>query len=306
MSSDAKLVVVIPTKNRRALLERALASVFSQAYRNYRIVVVNDGSTDDTRTYLSSLDDPRIMVVHYERSRGVNAARNAAFQSLAVGEWAIPLDDDDTLLPGALETITRTISETPDSIQMLCFNTHIQKPDGESIGGREFFEGEKWYDPTYEAIMTGEGLRTKGDNRMVLKWTLFPRYLFSEDINGFEGEWMQLVARDAIGIRYFPSQTHSIDLVHAGEHLSNVASRRDPGAFARAHARIFHEHARFYAAHPALLKEQAWHAAKVAVRAMNPVLTARFVCEYLHAQFRLAFLRGSIKKCDADHDIHRI
>jgi glycosyltransferase involved in cell wall biosynthesis len=279
------LVVIIPTKNRRALRERALKSVLSQSYESYRIVVINDGSTDDTREYLESFKDSHMQVIHNEKSRGVNAARNAALRTLKEGEWGVQLDDDDTFMTGALSTIAKVISEIPLNIQLIAFNSLIRTPEEEYVGGRDFLPGEKFFEPSYLAIMTDNGLRLHGDNRPIWKWSLFPKYLFSEDVNGFEGEWWLLVARDEIGIRFVPEQTTVIDLVHMGEHLSNVASRRDPGSFVRAQERIFRDHTEFFRTHPKHARDRAIVGFKLAVRAFNPFAGLRFLYRYFRTFF---------------------
>lgn len=286
MTEVLQFVVIIPTKNRRALLERALGSVLSQSYEAYRIIIINDGSTDCTRDYLDTLSNTRITVIHHPRSRGVNAARNAGLKTLTTGEWALLLDDDDRLLPGALEILRRRIPAVPERISVLCFNTVIHTPRGKYPGGRRFNPGEDSYDPSYHALMTGKGLETEGDNRAVLKWTLFPQYLFSEDINGFEGEWWLLIGRDGVGVRYFPETIISIDQEHAGEYLRNVAARRNPGSFIRAHRRIFYAHREFFDNHPEQAAARAVVVLRLAVRTLNPFTVAEFALVYLRARFR--------------------
>lgn len=233
-----KLVIVIPTKNRRVLLERAVHSVLSQSYADWRMVIINDGSRDDTQVYLATLPDadPRITVVHHERSRGVNTSRNETFKNLAPGEWAVPLDDDDYLLPDALSLIAAHISEVPERIAIVCFNTIIETPTETYRGGLAFRNNEPFQEPSYERFMLG--LDDCGDVRSAYRSALFPKYLFSEDINGFEGEWIILLARDGVGIRFYPDPVIHIDQVHQGEHLSAVAARRNPRSFVRAYQRI--------------------------------------------------------------------
>lgn len=287
MSTDPKLVIVIPTKDRRALLERALGSVLTQGYEEYRIVVANDGSTDGTREYLDTLNDSRVTTIHHEKSRGVNASRNEAYRTLAEGEWAVPLDDDDYFLPNAFATIAESIKRTPATISILQFNTTIQTPSEEYVGGRDFMEGESSHDPSYFEIMTGVGMCGRGEPRTALKWTLFPKYLFNEDINGLEGEWWLLVARDGVGIRFVNTPPIVfIDWRHQGEHLSDTAARRNPGSFARAHARIFDAHRAFLNQYPQYATARAITGFKVAVRAFSMSLALRFVFEYLRGIWR--------------------
>lgn len=287
---NAPLVVVTPTKNRRALLERALESVLSQRYERYRVIVVNDGSTDDTREYLDSLRNARIQVIHHQQSKGMTATRNAAFRDLKEGEWAVLLDDDDALVPGAFETMARAIRHAPSSIEMFCFCTIITTAAGEFLGGRDFGTQEPYHDLTYREVMYRTGRR--GDSQRVLKWSLFPRYLFSENFHALESEWFMRLARDGIGIRYIPEVTMRIDRAHEGEHVSASAIRRDPATFARAYLRVFHDHRRFFADHPDLAMSSARASFKIALRAFDLACASFFAFYYLRAGLRLLFGKG--------------
>jgi glycosyltransferase involved in cell wall biosynthesis len=95
-----KVSVIIPTYQRAHLVNRAIASVFAQTYDDYEIIVVNDGSTDDTRCVLSDYGD-RLIAIHQD-NRGLAAARNAGIQ-VAQGEYIAFLDDDDLWVPQKLE-----------------------------------------------------------------------------------------------------------------------------------------------------------------------------------------------------------
>ncbi len=88
--------VYLPTRNRLELLQRAVNSVLEQTYSRIELVVVNDGSTDTTRSYLDQLCrmDARVKVIHNESSVGAPRSRNMAIQ-LASGEFVTGLDDDD-------------------------------------------------------------------------------------------------------------------------------------------------------------------------------------------------------------------
>jgi glycosyltransferase involved in cell wall biosynthesis len=282
-AKNPKLLIVVATKNRRGLLERALGSVWSQSYPDYRVVVVDDGSTDETASYLKTLPTDRLQFICHAESRGVNAARNAALRTIRDGEWALQLDDDDLLLPDALQHIANAIASVPDSVAVLGFNTLVKTREEEFIGGYQFKEGEEFHDVSYEEMMLG--VRRRGDIRTVLKWTLFPKYFFREDINGFESEWLLTLARDNAGIRYFPQQTTWIDLAHEGEHLSLVASRRDPASFVRAHVRALRDHAAFYETHPKEGAASALSACKGALRALDLPHSFYFFGVFLRFRF---------------------
>lgn len=290
MADLTQLTIIIPTRNRRFLLQRAIESVFAQRYSLYRVIVIDDGSEDDTERYLGSVKDPRLQVIRHESSKGVNAARNAGYKTLREGDWAVPLDDDDYFLPGAFEIIARTIEQVPADVPILQFPTVIETRDETYDGhGVAFSAGQHFIEPTYEEIMQNFNFGGRGESRMALKWTLFPKYLFNEDVNGFEGEWWLLVSRDGLRNRFVntPPIVH-IDWLHQGEHLSDTAARGNPGSFARAHKRIMHDHAAFLATHPALLRERSVVGFKVAVRAFDPFLVAYFCAQYMKATWQLA------------------
>jgi len=92
-NSDQLVSVVIPTHNRAALLVRSIRSVQRQTYPHLEIIVVDDGSTDDTAAVVESLGDQRIRYVRHDINRGAPAARNTGIR-LATGEIIGFLDDD--------------------------------------------------------------------------------------------------------------------------------------------------------------------------------------------------------------------
>lgn len=97
--------VYMPTKNRLPLLRMAIQSVLEQSYSEFELIVVNDGSNDGTREFITSIAnaEPRIKVIHHEKSRGPQISRNAAI-SLAKGAFVTGLDDDDQFLPLRIES----------------------------------------------------------------------------------------------------------------------------------------------------------------------------------------------------------
>jgi len=92
--------VVLATYNRRQSLPRAIASVLAQD-ADFELIVVDDASTDDTRSYLASLADPRIRVLGSERNVGPSAARNLGIEAARADVIAF-LDSDDTYRPRRL------------------------------------------------------------------------------------------------------------------------------------------------------------------------------------------------------------
>jgi glycosyltransferase involved in cell wall biosynthesis len=98
MTPAPEVTVVIPTRGRWPLLSVTLASALGQEGVDHEVVVVDDGSRDQTVARLADVGDPRLRVVSNERPRGVAAARNRALAE-ARGEWVAFLDDDDVWAP---------------------------------------------------------------------------------------------------------------------------------------------------------------------------------------------------------------
>src|SRR5262245_19058531 len=96
-----RCTIILPTHNRAATLPRAIASVTAQNEPDFELIIVDDRSTDNTRAYLETLDDPRIRVVHLERNQGPSAARNIGIDMAAAPVLAF-LDSDDIYLEGRL------------------------------------------------------------------------------------------------------------------------------------------------------------------------------------------------------------
>lgn len=101
-----KVTVYIPTKNRKDVLARAVDSVLNQTYRDIEVIVVSDGSTDDTEAYLKAKSeaDQRLKFFIKKTSEGAPAARNLAIRN-ATGDFVTGLDDDDEFLPNRIELL---------------------------------------------------------------------------------------------------------------------------------------------------------------------------------------------------------
>lgn len=117
--------IYIPTKNRIELLKRAVNSVIEQTYGNWELIIVNDGSTDETENYLISLaqSDTRIKVIHHAESKGACASRNKAIFS-ASGEFITGLDDDDFFYKDRLQ---RFIENWDENVVALFASLDVMK-----------------------------------------------------------------------------------------------------------------------------------------------------------------------------------
>ena len=108
---EPTFTVVICTFNRAHGLPRAVDSVLGQTCSDYELVVVDDGSTDDTWSLIGSFTDPRIRGVH-QANAGLGAARNAGIAA-ARGRYVVFLDDDDLAFPTWLARFAAELDGDP-------------------------------------------------------------------------------------------------------------------------------------------------------------------------------------------------
>jgi len=96
-----KVSVIIPTYNRAYLIGRALKSVLNQSYRDFEVIVVDDGSTDNTNEVIKSFIDERIRYYYHKKNKGYPEALNTGL-NLARGSFIAFQDDDDEWFPEKL------------------------------------------------------------------------------------------------------------------------------------------------------------------------------------------------------------
>lgn len=183
--------VIIPTYNRAHTLGRALQSVLNQTYNNYEIIVIDDGSTDDT--LLTLTDFPSVQYIKQD-NRGVSAARNVGIEQ-ANGEWIALLDSDDEWIPNKLDL----------QISYLAANPNIKCVHGEEIwirNGVRVNQMKKHQKGGGEQFIPSLDLCLISPSAVMLEHSLF-RVIgnFREDYPVCEDYdlWLKLTANNSIG-----------------------------------------------------------------------------------------------------------
>ena len=108
-----QLTVIIPTYNRGWILKEAIDSVLTQDYKDFELIVVDDGSTDNTSEILASYGND--IKVLFQENKGVSAARNRGIAE-ASGQFIAFIDSDDLWLPQKLSTQVEFFNQTPDAL----------------------------------------------------------------------------------------------------------------------------------------------------------------------------------------------
>ncbi len=108
-----KISIIIPTYNRRDLIERAVLSVLEQDYHNLEVIIVDDCSTDNTEEVLKNLTDARIKFIKHTQNKGANAARNTGIKA-ANGGYIAFQDSDDEWMPEKLSKQMKIFEDSDD------------------------------------------------------------------------------------------------------------------------------------------------------------------------------------------------
>ena len=106
-----KFSIIIPTYNRGHIVGKAVESVLGQAFQDWELIIVDDGSVDQTPGTLNNFRNERIKIFRYTENKGASFARNFGLFK-AKGSFIIFLDSDDRFVPGALDTISGILKST--------------------------------------------------------------------------------------------------------------------------------------------------------------------------------------------------
>lgn len=183
--------IVMPAYNVAWCVARAIDSVLAQSLREFELIVVNDGSTDDTRQVLQRYGDT--IKVIYQDNAGMSAARNAGIRA-ARGEYVAFLDADDWWLPDKLARQLELMRARPE-LGFCSTAARVENPDGEFLND--------WQCPPLDTVNVLETLFSEnaaiagGCSAVMARKALFERVgLFDEGLRGFEDPdlWIRLAA----------------------------------------------------------------------------------------------------------------
>jgi glycosyltransferase involved in cell wall biosynthesis len=208
MENELQFSIVIPTYNRAHLIEKSLLSAFNQTYLNYEVIVVDDGSTDNTLDILKNIKHPKFRFIHTPNSER-SAARNRGIE-LAKGDYVCFLDSDDLLLPNHLQIGYDEIKKRglPSAIHL---NFEVRDIDGHLIRqGRSF--GSTYI--SKKKLVAGNPFSCNG---MFLKRSVALNNKFNEDRNLTNAEdyllWLEIASRYPI---YTVDKVTSVLVSHSG------------------------------------------------------------------------------------------
>jgi len=110
--------IIIATYNREHVLRRAIQSALAQTYHDFELIIIDDGSTDNTERLVKSFSGEKIRYIRYGENKGPAAARNTGIQS-AKGAYIAFLDSDDEWMPEKLEKQMRIFETAPPEVGLV-------------------------------------------------------------------------------------------------------------------------------------------------------------------------------------------
>jgi hypothetical protein len=117
---DVFFSIVISTFNRVEIARRCVTSCLRQDHPHFEVVVIDDGSSDETVAELQRIGDSRLNVVAHHTNQGMSAAR-ASGVSHARGKWILIVDSDWELLPGALTRLSEIVRDLPEGVRVVWY-----------------------------------------------------------------------------------------------------------------------------------------------------------------------------------------
>lgn len=182
---EEKISIIIPVYNNEKYLERCIVSLINQTYKNLEIILINDGSTDNSRIicekYLKK--DKRVILVN-QKNGGVSAARNKGIE-IATGSWIAFVDSDDWITENMYEILHINAIENNADISIGGYiRTDIEKPAFESKKTLEILDNKTALE---YLILDKEGYATSVWNKLykidVVKNILFDKTIkYGEDL----------------------------------------------------------------------------------------------------------------------------
>ena len=160
VANEALVSVVIPTRDRSALLQQAIDAVLGQTHRQLEVVIVDDASTDDTANVIASAAarDDRVRSVRHPDRRGAAAARNTGAE-LAGGSFVLFEDDDCLGRPHRIERLLAALDGEPAAGFAFCWAEAVEPQGGTTVVKGT---GGAWTIGTPAALLRADAFREAG------------------------------------------------------------------------------------------------------------------------------------------------
>ena len=183
MVKNPTVSVIIPTYNRANLIGGAIESVLNQTYQDFEIIVIDDGSTDNTEGIVKSFNNFKIRYISHGDNRGVSAARNTGIKTCQ-GEYIAFLDSDDEWLPEKLDQQIKVFQNASSEVGAVYSEVIYMDENGKNINKKYYNPQKEGY--IYEDLLVRNYVSTSA---LLIKKECFDRAgLFDVSLN-FHEDW---------------------------------------------------------------------------------------------------------------------
>ncbi len=196
--------VIIPTYNRASFIEKTIYSVLNQTYPNFELIIIDDGSTDNTEDIVKSILDNRIR--YYKTENGERAKARNFGAKVSKGDYVNFLDSDDMLLLNHLEEALKLIS-IHESAEIFHLNFDIRDEDEKILLKPKILNG----DLNLQLVKKGNLLSSNG---VFIRKDIAVLYPFNEDRALSASEDYELWLRLAARYKIYYSNTITSSILH--------------------------------------------------------------------------------------------
>lgn len=219
--------IIIPLYNKENFLKATLESVFEQTFSDYEIIVVNDGSTDNSLEVLKSIKHKKIEIYN-QKNQGVSAARNLGIEK-STSDYCCFLDSDDIWKPNHLESLHELIQNFP---QADFFCTRYQT----EIGKNKFIKNTFDFDDSFQGLITDFFKSSLISRIATSSSTCISRKIYTEiggfNININSGEdldyWIRIALKYKVAISNQTTLNYNFRIENQGLSKTNIERRLLP------------------------------------------------------------------------------
>ncbi len=195
--------IIIPTYNREKMIGRAIESVLNQSFADWELIIVDDGSRDNTKAVVEQYSDERIKYIYQENAER-SAARNNGI-SKATGEYMCFLDSDDYYQENRLDLLYKSISE--EHLVAMYFTDMCIEQNGRIIHTKTIGQTE-------ESIFNFLVNATIHSQQCCIHFSILAKEVFDKNIRVAEDLELWLRIATAFPVIYIPSQPTIVVVEH--------------------------------------------------------------------------------------------
>lgn len=217
MNSNPLMSIIIPLYNKEKYILKTIESIIRQDYEDYEIVVVDDGSIDNSVALVQNLNNEKIKIFK-KKNGGSASARNYGVNK-AIGKWGLFLDADDTLEPDALNILDNLIHKEPNC-EFFCCNHYIQSGNKKILFSSRFKEG--YIRNNFFAYQTKRIKPRAGAT--LFSMSLLRKYPFNEQFRRYEDEdcWFNIMRNTRAYTSPLPIMVYNQNSLEASKPRENI------------------------------------------------------------------------------------